>query len=221
MHQLRHAFWRNAARQLFQAETWQGGGMKASVRWLAIALVVVASCKKAEHASAPRTYPDGPDGLKALVGDVTSSPALGDALVLPDPMAYFSAHFPLETAARLAAEYQASPPALGRFLTGQGGSEIRVERLERADDPAAVGYQEHALTAMKAPVALYSVRLRARGQRSGRHLYSFVRDGEVWRYLGPMKQVKPELAADPKFDAIAGLRARDRQTFFNTGRVPE
>jgi len=197
--------------------------MRASVRWAAVALLVLASCRKAEQA-APRSYPDGIDGLKALAADLGGAPALADRLVLPDPLAFYSAHFPLEIAARLATEYQASPPALAAFMSAQkqqGRTELRVEKFERADDPDAVGYQEHALAAMTAPLPLYSLRVRAPGQRSGRHIYSFVRDGDVWRYAGPMKQVKPGLAEDAKLDAVAGLRAKDRETFFNTGRVPE
>jgi hypothetical protein len=198
--------------------------MRAWVRWLAIALLVVASCKKAERAPAPRSYPDGEAGLRALAADATATPALADSLNLPDPLAFFSAHFPLDVAARLADEYRAQPPGLGRFLAAQkadGRTELRVEKFERADDPDAVGYQEHALAAMTTPIPLYSLRLRAPGQRNGRHVYSFVHDGGQWRYVGPMKQVKPGLADDAKLDAVAGLRAKDRETYFNTGRVPE
>ena len=198
--------------------------MRAWVRWLAVALLVVASCKKAEHAAAPRSYPDGEAGLRALATDVTATPALADGLMLPDPLAFYSAHFPLEVAARLAAEYKAHPPGLGAFLAAQkaqGRTELRVEKFERADDTDAVGYQEHALAAMTAPIPLYSLRLRAPGQRNGRHLFNFVHDGRQWRYVGPMKQVKPGLADDAKLDAVAGLRAKDRETYFNTGRVPE
>jgi hypothetical protein len=199
--------------------------MRASVRWLAVGLLVIVSCRKAERAPAPpRSYPDGEAGLKSLATDLPGAPELGDSLVLPDPLAFFSAHFPLEVAARLADEYKAQPPGLAAFLATQkkqGRTELRVEKFERADDPDAVGYQEHALAAMTAPIPLYSLRLRAPGQRNGRHLYSFVHDGGQWRYLGPMKQVKAGLAEDPKLDAVAGLRAKDRETFFNTGRVPE
>jgi hypothetical protein len=71
----------------------------------------------------------------------------------------------------------------------QGGrTEVLVRRLERPGEEAT-GLQNDALKAMKRPTPLYSVRLVKPGETTGFHLWSFVRAGGGFRYVGKMAGV--------------------------------
>ena len=179
-------------------------------------------------------YPDTTGGLHQLVthiaaaidrGDRRRAVALVDSLRLPDPGGWFARVFGRRLGVELAREYadladdiRELVPLL-RSLTGSGNTEILVERFA---EPAssAVGYQKRALERMVNRVPLYSVRLVEPGSQRGFHLWSFVHDGASFRWVGKMKRVAPEDAAEraaPPVPLDGGvpdlleLRARDRQ----------
>jgi hypothetical protein len=191
----------------------------------------VPAAPTAPAAPDPAAATDLERDIRALVALAETDPtaaATGAArLLLPDPAAFFAAHFDASAAARLATEYteamKTAPSDLATLLgaqRGKGRSELLVERFTDPTDPGACGYQENALRAARVPLALYSVRLLAPGASAGLHVYSFVRVGDTWRLAGPMKQAKPQFSQEPTIDTLAGLRAREREEYFRSGKLP-
>ncbi len=158
------------------------------------------------------TFASGVSGLESFMTELVSAVRAGDqdraqtlaaSLELPDPTAWFEQHFPPEVATRLVAEYE---PLRGRVaeVTARlqdllaGGSTLLA--VERFDDPAnadATGYQSLALRAMTHDIALYSVRLRKDGEGEGFHIWSFIHDGESWRWIGKLRAITGQKPADP------------------------
>jgi hypothetical protein len=161
------------------------------------------------------SFPSGASSLESLVGELQAAlrdgkgehvAALAGSLELPDAAAWFEQHFAPEVAARLTAEYE---PLRGRM--GELGDQVRalaadgrtLIAAERYDDPGnldATGYQALALRAMTHDAPLYSVRLRKDGEGEGFHIWSFVHDGDSFRFAGKMRTVKgplPSPAPDP------------------------
>jgi len=149
-------------------------------------------------------YPNNAAGLTALLTDLLAARQAGEkdrtyslteSLRLRDYETWFNARFGAELGARLTADYKIQfDDILGladaiESLRDDGRPELSVERFEGSEDTKAVGYQVAALKAMKQPVALYSVRLRAAGKKKTFHIWSFVHDGKSFRYVGKMKPV--------------------------------
>jgi hypothetical protein len=103
----------------------------------------------------------------------------------------------------------------------KGRTEFAVEKFVDAADPNACGYQQAAMEAMKVKMPIYSWRATQPGKKAGQHLYNFVFVNGSWKMAGPMKMVKPDLLEDAKMDAVASLRAKDREEFFKSGALPE
>ena len=150
-------------------------------------------------------YPASEDGLRALLddllaaaarGDRTGAYELADGLRLPDARAYFTEVFGEELGAELAGDYTELADRLRELvpllweLTSADDAELRVEAYDRAGD-GAVGYQARAFERMRSPTPLYSVRV-PRGGDPGFHLWSFVHDGDAFRWVGKMRAVAPD-----------------------------
>lgn len=176
-------------------------------------------------------YEDSAAGLETQLGALAAAIQDGqDArarslaldLALDDPERWFGEVFGSALGPRLAADHA---PQRGRLpelvdliaqLVARGQTELRIERFERADDPAAVGYQARALRAMEQPVPLYSARLSDPGGQRVFHLWSFVHAAGRFRWVGKMKAVADE-DAEPGTPGTPGtddrldeLRQRDR-----------
>ncbi len=147
-------------------------------------------------------YPESKAGLSTLFEDLVAAIGRGDdaqvdgtvrGFVLVDPDAWFAKTFGADAGKALAGDYRVAAAAIDqltgllRELVRDGQTEVVVERFDSANDPAAVGYQALALAKMERPVALYSVRLRAPGQRRGFHLWSFVYQDGGFRWIGKLK----------------------------------
>jgi hypothetical protein len=151
------------------------------------------------------SYPASEEGLRELVDDILAAAGRGDraaafeladSLRIDDPYAYFGRVFGAELGDKLASDYaevgertRELVPLL-RELTATEGAEIRVESFSR---PSArtVGYQARALERMVESTPLYSVRISRGGAGGGFHLWSFVHDGQSFRWAGKMQRVAP------------------------------
>jgi hypothetical protein len=193
-----------------------------------VAVLAAVGCGKGA-----KSYPDGVDGLKSFMTDLAAADEatggqMAESLVLTDPDAWFKNYFGDPAGKVLADEYTRGLEGGAKGLAvaaraqkAKGNTEFLVERFDKASDPNAVGYQEGALQAAKQPLALYSFRALAPGKQMGWHLYNFVYLDGAWKFAGPMTGLKPDLRSDPKLDAVSGLRAKDRDEFFRSGKLPE
>jgi hypothetical protein len=202
------------------------------------ALVLSSAILAAAAVAATKSHPGGADGLKALVTDLGTldddrAEALAEGLMLEDAEGWFKKHFGDAEAAALAEEYVVKnrPSALTTALYSKnqrGHSDLVVERFEAAGDPNAVGYQELALQAAKAPLVLYSVRAVSPDKKATRwHLYNFVYAGSAWRFVGPMKALAAgkrdtaaDLRADLRLDAALSVRTKERDAFERKNKLP-
>lgn len=180
-------------------------------------------------------YPASKTGLRTLTEDILEALAANDAeranriaetLALPDPEAWFGEHFGPEIGAKLAAAY--GPAAAGMdqmvaaFATAQdaGQSVIDIDRFTKTS-PYATGYQALVFERARAPVTLYSIRLTTPDAERGLHLWSFIHDGDTFRWAGKMKalaadadrpdpvEVTPEGQDDPVAVDVLELPIRD------------
>lgn len=116
---------------------------------------------------------------------------IAEGLKLPQPDVWFASQFGDEKGAKIASSYMdmnvdTAFPGLILQIAGKGQSNVQVTAIAGKDDPNAVGNQKDALTEMKNPLTLYSVRFIKPGDEKGFHLYSLaVIDGQV-RFLGKM-----------------------------------
>lgn len=180
-------------------------------------------------------YADSAEGLKsymsdlsaaALADDSAKATPLAEGLIFKDADGWFKTTFGDDKAAALSKEYAGVTKSGAAGLIGmfkvqkaKNRTEFIVERFENASDPAAVGYQQTAMEAAKTPLVVHSVRIVEPGKTSGQHLYNFVYIDGKWRFVGPMKSIKPPGSAE--LDAVAGLRGRDREEFFKSGKLPD
>ena len=72
----------------------------------------------------------------------------------------------------------------------EGRTEVKAIKIANANDANATGLQKAALSAMKAPVPLYTVKLVKPGETSGTSLWSFAYIDGSYVFLGEMKGVK-------------------------------
>jgi hypothetical protein len=171
---------------------------------LALAAALAAAGAAGDAGAAPAAAADSPAALRSLIEELVAAgqrgatgkaEALARGLVLPRPEAWFRRVFGAERAPALAAEYARLLARLARDLDArlaevirQGRTRVLVTVHRRADDPTANGNQRRALAAMRAPVALYSVRLVRPGRPSrGVHYYSFVHSGGAFRFVGTLR----------------------------------
>ncbi|MGZ8843933.1 MAG: hypothetical protein ACXW18_09750 [Pyrinomonadaceae bacterium] len=152
------------------------------------------------------SYDESTDGLKKLMSDIYEAQKSGDkdkmsrlmkSLELPDADAWFKKVFGADVGARVAAQHKTISGSLNSDLerifakvVNDGQSEIRITRLEKADDPNANGNQRDVLAAMKEPVPLYSVRFVKPGETAGMHLYNYVYVDGTFRVAGKMDAVR-------------------------------
>jgi hypothetical protein len=202
-------------------------------------VVVLGSIMLAAAVSAGTSYPDGTEGLKALVThlgtvDDARAEALAEGLALEDAEGWFKKHFGAAEAAALAEEYvvknRASALTMALYARNQRGqSDLVVERFDDAADPNAVGYQELALQAARAPLVLYSVRAVSSDKKkiTRWHLYNFVYLQDAWKLVGPMKALATakrdpagEMRADLRLDTALSLRTKERDAFLKKNKLP-
>ncbi|HLU66551.1 MAG TPA: hypothetical protein VKZ63_09765 [Kofleriaceae bacterium] len=153
---------------------------------------------------APPSYPDTLQGLEGLMtalvvaiqnDDAGEEARLLASMRLPDPQAWFEAHFDRKLAGRLRDEYRPLHDGIGRMVTvlkppvTAGQTVVRAEKFEAPDQLGATGYQRAALIAMKKKVPLYSVRLSTPDRKKVFHLWSFVHHEGTFRFVGKMKKV--------------------------------
>jgi hypothetical protein len=182
---------------------------------------------------APSAFEDSTTGLKSLVeqlgaGDARAA-AIAESLRLPDPKGFFTVTFQAPVVDSLLAEYTAFTghfaglPEDVAIQKAGGRTELLVERFDRRGDPSATGLQDEAFKAMKAPVPLYSVRMHPPGKASGYHLFNFVYVDGGFRFVGKLKKAQPDptgpMAAEVA--AVMELRNKDREVFFETGKLPD
>lgn len=124
------------------------------------------------------------DKVEKLCGD----------LVLPDPAKWFTEVFGEAAGKKLAEEYAALPkPEIAKmFLKAAeaGRTEVRILKIEKADDKNATGLQQDAIKAMTKPVALYTAKLVEPGKEAGLSVWSFVWADGAFRLAGKMKAIK-------------------------------
>ena len=139
------------------------------------------------------------------------------AFQLPDARSWMTETFG-PAGAGLADEYKAVAGQLPQLvdvlhdLVRRGQTRIVVERFTDPADLAATGYQATALTLMRKPVPLYSVRLISEadaGPSGVYHLWSFVYVDGRFRWIGKLRALaaapRPTEGVDP-----LELRVRDR-----------
>lgn len=170
----------------------------------------------------PFAYEETTSGLESLFRDMMRALASGDrdraemlaqSLQLDAPRAWFQEVFGDELGNKLYAEYS---PLLGQFgqhaslineLRKDGHTKITVERFDKPDDKAAVGYQALALQRMIKPTPLYSVRVSTPDGSKVFHIWSFVYQSGWFRWIGKTRDVAKKPAESEKLgDGAADIR---------------
>lgn len=166
-----------------------------------------------ESADVRVTRPATPTGLENLFQSLVEDMRAGNdqkvtdtlaELALPAPDTYFETLFESAVAKRVNAGYREQAEHLGeltevlRAQLDKGRDRIAVERFDDPDDPRAVGFQSIALVEMKEKTPLYSVRLLASGEDTGFHVWSFVHDGEAFRWVGKLRGIREGLGDEER-----------------------
>ena len=185
-------------------------------RMLLIAAVVTVALTfgpaYAQGTQAPGTQPAKPayaetkEGLTKLIQDVLGATkgnekdklaTLIKGMRLPNHEAWFKKTFGDETGAKLAAEYgdllKKFDEDITKFfadIVKDGKTQVTVLIVKAPADKDATGLQKDALSAMKAKVALYTVRMTKPGEESGTTLWSFVYVDGGFRLAGKMRAIK-------------------------------
>ena len=152
------------------------------------------------------SYENSTDGLKKLMSDIYDAQKSGDkdklsrllkSLELPDADTWFKKVFGADVGARVAAQHKTISGSINSDLerifakvVNDGQSEIRITRLEKADDSNANGNQKDVLAAMNDPVPIYSVSFVKPGETAGMHLYNYVYVDGTFRVAGKMDAVR-------------------------------
>ena len=123
--------------------------------------------------------------------------SLVKSLEVPDADAWFKKVFGDHKGAKVTAQYKSNTSRLEQDLAkiftkivDEGQTEIKITRLEKADDPQATENPKEVLTAMKNPVPFYSVRFVKPGESLGMHLYNYVYVDGTFRLAGKMDAAK-------------------------------
>ncbi len=185
-----------------------------------------ASCARADalraalHTPPERAYPADRDGLRALVHDILSAQQAGDSaqahrlansLTLRDPDAWFGAHFSPDMARRLVADFHKSQRPLYAMADAiaqehnLGKRDLIIGQHSRPGDLDSNLLQHLALQAMTDLTPLYTVRLVTPGDAVGFALWSFIHDGQGFRYVGRMAAVDMAPAQDEQEQALREL----------------
>ena len=152
-------------------------------------------------------YPEGAEGLKKLIEDITkllragdtkAATALVEGLARFDFGAWFERVFGEQLGATLATALKGMDSPLGvsnlvqtfSEQVRQGRTVVQVQRFTGQDNDAT-GYQNRAMAQMKRPEPIYSVRLLEPGQSLGYHMYNFIYAQGGFRLVGKM-QLPPE-----------------------------
>ena len=158
------------------------------------------------HQSNKVSYGESADGLKTLMSDILEAQKSGNkdkfnalvkSLAVPDADRWFKKVFGDDKGVKVAAQYKSNTSQIEQDLAkifakvvDDGQTEIRITRMEKADDPQANGNQKEVLSAMNNPVPIYSARLVKPGETLGMHLYNFVYVDGTFRLAGKMDAAK-------------------------------
>jgi hypothetical protein len=180
-----------------------GEQMKKVLSSLLLFTILAAACM---NKSNKVSYPESTDGLKKLMSDILDAQKSGDTakfkslvkdLELPDAEGWFKNVFGDDKGAKAAAQYKSQTSSLQQDLeklfakiVSDGQTEIKITRLEKADDPQATGNQKDVIAAMKNPVPIYSARFVKPGETLGMHLYNYVYVDGTFRLAGKMDAAK-------------------------------
>lgn len=177
-----------------------------SAGWLVVAAAafqgIIAGQARAEDAA---IYENSADGLKKLITDVMAAVKADDktksenffkAMALPNPDKWFAEVFGDEVGKKLAEEYNKNSPTMVEALTKMFAqvvqkeqTEITVLKIEKADDENATGLQKDAISAMKKPVALYTVKMVKKGEKLGMSFWSLAYVDNGFRVLGKLRAI--------------------------------
>lgn len=122
------------------------------------------------------------------------------SLRLQDPDAWMSRTFGNELGKTLSAEYKPQSEEIGvlaqvlREQFDKGLTEVDIGRYQTNENPSATGYQSAALSKMVAAAPLYSVRLYSEDHKQVFHVWSFIHDGESFRFVGKLRAVAEKKA---------------------------
>lgn len=186
----------------------------------------------------PYKYKAGVGGLKQLMGDLLDALSRGDRATarmlvksfrVPDHESWFAEFFGADVSKEMAAEYDGLSRRITQLsdlladLQARGHTVISVESFESHEDPAAVEYQAQALKRMDRAIPLYSVRLSAADGKKTFHLWSFVYDHGIYRYIGKTKALADEPSASSGDDGIdlREYRIKDRTKVREMSQQPE
>lgn len=151
-------------------------------------------------------YPDTADGLKKMMEDAIAAAKANEmdklgglvkSLKLPNHEAWFKGTFGDDVGAKLAKEYGERLDKFEEEVTGlftdtvkKNRVNVTAYRIDKPDSDRATGLQKDALTAMKRPTALYTVKLIEPGKDAGTSVWSFVYVDGGFRLAGKMRAVK-------------------------------
>lgn len=134
--------------------------------------------------------------LKQLIHSIVSDPTKAQTLVLPEPKKWFGETFGAEKASDLSNEYNGvlkkagGADGLAQFIgkqVGLGKTDITVFLVDKR---TRKGGQRLAQESALRPLPLYSVRFKRPGATHGMTLWSFVHDGEAFRFVGKMRGLR-------------------------------
>jgi hypothetical protein len=152
--------------------------------------------------------PDTEEALKNLMTSLASDVRSGNGdraaetlqnLALPKPRDFFMALYSDAIVDRLVEDYgdaREHLPELADIIRGQldkGRATVVVESFDDPNDRKSVGYQSIALREMRNRKALYSVRLVGKEDGDSFHIWSFMHDGEGFRWVGKLLRVKADI----------------------------
>jgi len=183
----------------------------ANLWWLPLlCLLWPSACGKPEEPAAPSTpkrallrgnpEADLAQRLKDILQAAASSEegALEEqvrALLLKDPAGWFQSRFPPSLAAALEEAEAKSAPHVARRLEEifrhlareQRMKTIQVSRHTREQPAGPTGLEREALERMTLATPLFSATFKRSPRDLGFRLWSFVREGASWRFVGRME----------------------------------
>lgn len=142
--------------------------------------------------------------------------AMARQLKLPAPQDYFTQHYGQPKGALLARELERSPlklyalPAAIATEQAKGRTEVLTNAIIDAKDDGATYPQQLAIQAYQGqpPLTLYTVRLVRPKDQDGFALWSFIHDGQQFRYIGQQLQIEDYPPEDDSQKAMRQLPMR-------------